>query len=103
MANQTVVLVYLLLLSYFRQDLNTFNDGSTTALFNGSVRGPPKPDRYDSIDRYERYNPYNRSLDLTDDSVNKFGLEESSDWNDVPRTYSYSNKDSGLVSLKSLL
>lgn len=82
--------------------MNTFNNGSTAALFDGRgtpIRGTPKPDRYDSVDRYERYNRINRSLDLSDGSLNKFGMDESSDWNDLPRTYSYSNKDSGFVSI----
>ncbi|KAK3721659.1 hypothetical protein QZH41_003681 [Actinostola sp. cb2023] len=79
------------------EDLNTFNTGSTVALFDHGGRLTPKADPYDSIDRYERYNRYNKSLDLTNGSVHKFGLDESSDWNDPPQTYS--NKDSGLLIL----
>lgn len=76
--------------------MNTFN-GSTAALFDNTGRPlTPKAEHYDSIDRYERYNRYNKHLDLSNGSLHKFGLDESSDWNEPPQIYS--TRDSGMVS-----
>lgn len=69
--------------------------GSQVGLFDNSGRLTPKADHYDSIDRYERYNRYNKHLDLSNGSVHKLDLDESSDWIEPPQTHS--NKDSGLV------